>query len=223
MVSTCSANALYGIEITKPRRNMADTNVPQSEVDNYLNAITNIASMPAYQFPDGDQCSTAELGAFFCGLSTSGECLVQRAWFGWFPATASRISQPLRNTPAPGQSDGHAFLLGLDDGPKKPAAVSPIRGAGRLQRRDRFLYSVLTPPPPPASLDPFLPNVSRLTGSGSGVHASHENSHRRTTIIGESTVSLFAAWDEGRGGGTGWAHNYSHVFIGGAVLTAPAT
>ena len=48
----CGPSALYGIEITKPRRNIADPTVPLSEVQNYLSAINAIAASP-YLFSDG--------------------------------------------------------------------------------------------------------------------------------------------------------------------------
>jgi hypothetical protein len=53
--STCGPNKLYGMEVTKPRRNVADLTVPQAEVDKYRDAIIAIGTIASYQFPDGMQ------------------------------------------------------------------------------------------------------------------------------------------------------------------------
>ncbi|HWY78197.1 MAG TPA: tyrosinase family protein, partial [Verrucomicrobiae bacterium] len=53
--TTCGPTKLYGIEITKPRRNAADPGVPQADVDEYKNAILAIGASPvpsAFMFPD---------------------------------------------------------------------------------------------------------------------------------------------------------------------------
>ncbi len=52
LANNCGPTKLYGIEITKPRRNLADTTVPQSEVDEYRDAIVAIGTLAGFQFPD---------------------------------------------------------------------------------------------------------------------------------------------------------------------------
>jgi hypothetical protein len=49
----CGVDKLYGLEITKPRRNVADLSVPQAEVDRYRDAIVAVGTMGGFQFPDG--------------------------------------------------------------------------------------------------------------------------------------------------------------------------
>jgi hypothetical protein len=41
------------MEITKPRRNLADTAAPQAEVDRCRDAIVAIGTLPEFQFPEG--------------------------------------------------------------------------------------------------------------------------------------------------------------------------
>jgi hypothetical protein len=53
LAANCGPTKLYGIEITKPRRNMADTTVPLSEVNEYRDAIIAIGTLAGFQFPDG--------------------------------------------------------------------------------------------------------------------------------------------------------------------------
>ena len=55
LANYCGPNQLYGMEITKPRRNIADPTVPLSEVQNYLSAINSLAQNPGLQFSDGVQ------------------------------------------------------------------------------------------------------------------------------------------------------------------------
>jgi hypothetical protein len=50
LATTCGPSTLYGFEITKPRRNLADTTVAMSEKQNYINAINYLATMPQFQF-----------------------------------------------------------------------------------------------------------------------------------------------------------------------------
>jgi hypothetical protein len=52
LAANCGPTKLYGMEITKPRRNLADTSVPLSEVNEYRDAIIAIGTTLAYQFPD---------------------------------------------------------------------------------------------------------------------------------------------------------------------------
>ena len=52
LAANCGPTKLYGMEITKPRRNLADTSIPQAEVDEYRDAIVAIGTLAGYQFPD---------------------------------------------------------------------------------------------------------------------------------------------------------------------------
>ena len=52
LAANCGPTKLYGMEITKPRRNAADTSIPQAELDEYRDAIVAIGTLPGYQFPD---------------------------------------------------------------------------------------------------------------------------------------------------------------------------
>jgi len=52
LAANCGPTKLYGMEITKPRRNLADTSVPISEVNEYRDAIVAIGTLAGYQFPD---------------------------------------------------------------------------------------------------------------------------------------------------------------------------
>ena len=52
LAANCGPTKLYGMEITKPRRNAADTSIPQAELDEYRDAIIAIGTLPGYQFPD---------------------------------------------------------------------------------------------------------------------------------------------------------------------------
>jgi hypothetical protein len=241
--TTCGSSALYGIEITKPRRNIADPSVPISEVTKYLGAINSIAQNASLQFPDGVQYWYKQNAEHYFVAekylngptlpSSGGASPVFSAhgsdgFWPWHREFMSRYETLLR------QADPTVTLFYWDwtTNPRSwpasvEAAVTAASPAGiggfNGQIASAFTSSAdvtsalspLAPLPYPAVLASQV--VNRFTA------VPPEASIERTadsTIIGKNSFTEARAWGEGSAtdataGNYDDAHNYSHPYIGG--------
>lgn len=203
LAANCGPTKLYGIEITKPRRNLADTSVPLSEVNEYRDAIVAIGTLAGYQFPDGvsywhkQQSVHNHVVSFtqpsFAAHTSDGflpwhreflsryEILLREAYprvtlFYWDWTTDPSLSA--RITGAMGSFSGGA--VGAPFNVLFPPTIS------------RFIGTAPTAPTPTATSDATV--TAPLTFSG---HSSANES----------------------------PHNRSHVFVGGSggTMTSPST
>jgi hypothetical protein len=207
MANTCGPNILYGIEVTKPRRNFADMSVPQSEVDNYINAISNIATSATYTFPDGIQYwyKQNQVHFFVVALYNLDPGFVAHGSDGFLPWHREFINryETLLRKAFPTVT---LFYWDWTTNPMKTPQSTRFAAMGSFNGGiDPIFYNVLDPPG-----DAFgTYAVARHTG------ANPEKTSDAAILV-QSSYSDFSAWDEGRDlGNVSQAHNISHPFIGG--------
>jgi hypothetical protein len=227
MASTCGASTVYGMEITKPRMNIATA--PLSQVQNYVNAIQQLATTPIgsynYWFKQNETHYYAVYYAdmSICAPDAEGNapepaCLFSAHWSDgfspWHREFINRYEQLLR------EFYPTVTLMYWDwttDPRSWPSSllsvVTPVIGGFSGGIGSTF-YGVTTPPG-----CAFAPCVLRETGAA----PSSPESTPDATIYGQATYSDYGAWNEGRSvlpsgpnNPADEAHNYSHPFIGGS-------
>jgi hypothetical protein len=189
----CGPNRLYGIEITKPRRNAADPAVTAAELNEYRDAIIAIGTTMSYQFPDGVSYFDKQ-DAVHEHVSTSGESFAHMSdgFLPWHREFISRYEMLLREA----YPKVTLFYWDWRTDPRLYPALTTLLGS--FSGGIGAPFNVLAPP-----------SVSRFTGSDSW--APTPTSTLDTTITGQSTYSLTRSQNENNG------HNRSHVFIGGTT------
>ncbi len=193
IAANCGPNKLYGIEITKPRRNVADLSVPQSAVDDYRDAIVTIGTVPTYQFPDGVQYWHKQ-NAVHSHVVNYGSLNFTAhgsdAFLPWHREYVSRYETLLREA----NPTVTLFYWDWTTDPRSSARITGLMGsfAGPIG----LPFSALAPP-----------SVSRATGTSFSAPTPTATSD--ATIVGQATFSGTRVQNESP------AHNRSHVFVGG--------
>lgn len=199
--STCGPSKLYGMEVTKPRRNVADLTVPQSEVDKYRDAIIAVGTMASYQFPDGMQYwhKQQQVHAHVVNF-TSGTFAAHGSdgFLPWHREFINRYEVLLREAYP-------TVTLFYYDWHMNPATNARVTGLmGSFSGAIGAPFNVLAPP-----------SVSRVTGT----HPSAPNptSVADATVTGQATFVGHRAQSEN-------PHNTTHVYVGGSSgnLTSPS-
>jgi hypothetical protein len=242
MDSICGPSRLYGIEITKPRRNIADPSVQMSEVQKYLSAINAIARNASFRFPDGIQYWYKQNAEhyFVATRYLNGPTLPpdkptlgapafaphdSDGFWPWHREFVNRYETLLR------QADPTVTLFYWDwttnptnwpTALKSAVTAASPNGIGGFNGQIASAFtnaaniktalSKIEVSSSPAVLNNLV--VSRFTAR-SPTYALPESTPD-ATITGKPTFSDARIWDEGFDPSTDdEAHNYSHEFIGG--------
>jgi hypothetical protein len=203
LAANCGPTKLYGIEITKPRRNLADTTVPIAEVNEYRDAIIAIGTLAGYQFPDSISYwhKQQEVHSHVVSFTQPSFAAHQNDGFlPWHREFLSRYEVLLREAYP-------RVTLFYWDWTTDPSASARITGAmgGFSGGAIGAPLNVL-----------FPPTISRFIGT-------HPSAPTPTSTT-DATVT-FPATFTGHSSANETPHNRSHVYTGGSggTMTSPST
>lgn len=191
IASHCGPNRLYGIELTKPRRNAADPGVTAAELNEYRDAIIAVGTMASYQFPDGSSYFDKQ-DAIHQHVSSNGENFAHSSdgFLPWHREFLNRYEILLREA----YPKVTLFYWDWRTDPRSYPALTTLLGS--FSGAIGAPFNVLAPP-----------SVTRNTGTAPT--APTPTATLDTTITGQSTYPSHRSQNETS------AHNRSHVFIGG--------
>jgi hypothetical protein len=198
----CGVDKLYGLEITKPRRNVADLSVPQAEVDRYRDAIVAVGTIASFQFPDGDSYwhKQQEVHAHAVNFPSSGFAAhVSDGFLPWHREYLNRYEILLREA-------FPTVTLFYYDWHMNPATNARMTGLmGSFSGSIGAPFNVLAPP-----------TVSRFTGTHP--FAPTPTSVSDASVIGQATFGSHRTQNEN-------PHNRTHPYLGGDVgnVSSPST
>jgi len=204
----CGPTRLYGIEITKPRRNVTDPSVPQADVDEYKNAILAIGAAPvaaSYKFPDksffAKQQEVHNYIALFPdagGFNPHGS----DAFLPWHREFVNRYEILLRQAYP-------KLTLFYWDWTTDPSAYARITGLmGNFHNSPTYAIGA------PFQVAGISPPVSGGTLTRDTVSVWPAMTPD-ATIVGKGTFTSHRQWNEGEGGGSNSAHDQAHPAVGG--------
>lgn len=187
----CGPNRLYGIELTKPRRNAADPGVSAADLNEYRDAIIAAGTMLPYQFPDGSSYFDKQ-DAVHQHVSGNGENFAHGSdgFLPWHREFLNRYEILLREA----YPKVTLFYWEWRTDPRSYPALTTLLGS--FSGAIGAPFNVLAPP-----------SVTRNTGTHPS--APTPTATLDTTITGQSTFGGHRSQNETS------AHNRSHVFIGG--------
>jgi Common central domain of tyrosinase/Bacterial Ig domain len=206
--TTCGPTNLYGIELTKPRRNAADPGVPQADVDEYKNAILAIGKSPvpaAYKFPDMSFFSKQQqVHNYIAVFPDSGGFNPHGsdAFLPWHREFINRYEILLRQAYP-------KVTLFYWDWTTDPSTYARFTGLmGNFHNYPTYAIGA------PFQVAGFVPpqaggTLTRDTGTLPAMTPD-------STIVGKGTFSNHRKWNEGEGGIGNNAHDQAHPFIGGS-------
>jgi hypothetical protein len=190
------------MEITKPRRNAADLSVPQSEVDEYRDAIIAAGTLAGFQFPDAVSYwhKQQEVHLHAVNFPAANFAAHQSdAFLPWHREFLNQYEVLLREARP-------RVTLFYWDWLTDPSTNSRLTGLmGNFSGAIGAPFNVLEPP-----------SVSRFLGTYPT--APTPTSVADSTVIGQATFSGHRTQNEN-------PHNRSHTFVGGSggTLTSPST
>lgn len=187
----CGPNRLYGIEITKPRRNAADPGVSAADLNEYRDAIIAAGTIATYQFPDGVSYFDKQDAIHEHVSTTATFAHMSDGFLPWHREFISRYEILLREA----YPKVTLFYWDWRTDPRLYPALTGLLGS--FSGSIGAPFNVLAPP-----------SVTRQTGTDSW--APSPTATLDSTITGQTTYGLTRSQNEN-------SHNRSHVFIGGTT------